>query len=228
VVINEIMYHPTDFTGAVDDSRDEFIELLNITTSDMALSGWRLKGDAEYPFPTGATLPAGGYLLLVSFDPADTTTLAAFRAYYNLTSATPIFGPYSEKLANSTGDIEIAYPAAIGGFTRYINVDKVEYRDSSPWPTTADGGGKSLQRSSVGIIGNTAANWIGATPTPGALNAPYLFTATDLVNSLRWAGGLAVLPPGYVPAFDTVANGTVDLTSAVRIARKLAGLDANP
>jgi hypothetical protein len=133
VTINEIMYHPPDLTvgtnTGVDDTRDEYIELYNISTNTVDLSGWRLKGDTEYIFTNGTTLAAGGYLLLVSFDPAVATNLTAFRTFYSLSTSVAVCGPYSEKLANSTFDVEIAYPALIGGYTNYVNVDKVEYRD---------------------------------------------------------------------------------------------------
>jgi hypothetical protein len=184
ITINEIMYHPTDLTvgtnTSVDDTRDEYIELCNLSTNSVDLSGWRLKGDTEYIFPSGTSLAAGSYLLLVSFDPSVTSNLTSFRTNYSLGTSTPIYGPYSESLANSTFDLEISYPALIGGYTNYINVDKVEYRDSSPWPTKADGKGNSLQRASSSVIGNTAANWTANTPTPGAIN---LGVVTNVVIS---------------------------------------------
>jgi hypothetical protein len=79
-----------------------------------------------------------------------------------------VYGPYSPKLANDTMSVEIAYPGgSVGGVTQYINQDKVEYTDFSPWPIAPDGSGASLQRVSRGIIGNDPGNWTGAGPTPG-------------------------------------------------------------
>jgi hypothetical protein len=49
-------------------------------------------------------------------------------------------------------------------------VDRVEYFDTAPWPTTPGGGGRSLSRTSRTIIGNTAANWTGQNATPGNVN----------------------------------------------------------
>ncbi len=189
VTINEIMYHPPDFTGAVDDTRDEFIELHNLTTNTVSLAGWRLRGDSDFTFPAGAGITANGYLLLVSFDPTNTATLASFRTYYNLTNNAMIIGPYAPNLANSSGNLEIACPTVISGYATYINVDKVEYRDLSPWPTTPDGGGKSLQRASSGVIGNTAANWTGNPPTPGAVNLG-LVTSLSIATASPLTGGV--------------------------------------
>jgi hypothetical protein len=44
-------------------------------------------------------------------------------------------------------------------------VDAVDYDDSDPWPSTADGGGESLHRIDVAEFGPAA--WAAAAPTPG-------------------------------------------------------------
>ena len=177
IVINEIMYHPFDITNVVsgvtnilDDTTNEFIELFNVTNTAVDLSGWRITGDTEYTFATNTALPARGFLLLVSFDPADAAALASFRTTYGLTNNAQIYGPYSKNLANSTAKLELEYPATFDGYSMYVRVDKVEYRDLSPWPTKADGKGRSLQRASLSMIGNTAANWAAEPPTPAAIN----------------------------------------------------------
>ena len=187
ITINEIMYHPPD-VGTNDNSRDEFVELHNISTNSIDLAGWRLKGDTEFIIPAGTTISPGGYLLLVGFDPADAATLAAFGTNYVIPAGTPVRGPFTQKLANGTFSVEIAYPTIVGGFTRYINVDKVEYRDLPPWPTTPDGTGTSLQRASDMMIGNTAANWTGNTPTPGAVNLGIITNLTIMTPSLLTGG----------------------------------------
>ncbi len=45
---------------------------------------------------------------------------------------------------------------------------------------------------------------------------------------LRWTAGLETVPAGYLTRFDLASNGAVDLADAVRVARKAAGLEANP
>ncbi len=67
--------------------------------------------------------------------------------------------PFDTKLANNTHGIELAKPVVDGATTLYVNVGKCVYRDIAPWPTAADGGGKSLQRFARDVIDNTAANW---------------------------------------------------------------------
>jgi hypothetical protein len=228
VVINEVMYHPPDFAGDVDDTRDEFIEIVNFGSLPVDLGGWCLRGGTAYTFPVGTTLAAGANLLVVGFDPSDAATLAAFKACYGLGGSLTVHGPFSNKLANSTAVLELAYPATINGFASFVDVDRVEYRDIAPWPVNADGKGMSLQRISSAVIGNTASNWSAATPTPGAATVPFFYTTSDVSNCLRWAAGLAVVPSSGVSTYDVVTDGRVNMLDAVRIARKVAGLDSNP
>jgi hypothetical protein len=199
VIVNEIMYHPVDGAGSADVTATEFIELHNPTNAAVDLSGWHLKGDSDFSFPSGVSLAPSGYLLLVGFDPSDSTALASFRAAYGLTAATAVYGPYSAKLANNTQAIEIARPIEIDGVTKYVNTDRIEYRDTAPWPTAPDGTGTSLQRLSRSTIGNDAANWASAAPTPGRVNAG-LYTA------------LAIWTESPLPSADTGSAYSVVLT----------------
>jgi hypothetical protein len=172
ILINEVMYHPPDFAGGGDNALAEFIELHNPTTSVVDVSGCRIKGDSEFSFPSGSTIRPGDYVLVVGFNPLDTASLANFRAYYGLTTATRIFGPYTPRLANGTHNIEFAYPGpVVGAVTPLILIDKISYADTAPWPATPDGAGPSLQRASRMVIGNDPANWTGAAATPGAVNS---------------------------------------------------------
>ena len=52
--------------------------------------------------------------------------------------------------------------------TTYALTDKVDYRDTAPWPAAADGYGASLHRLSSAAYGNDAGNWFAGTPTPGS------------------------------------------------------------
>ncbi len=235
VIINEVMYHPVDGAGGVDNSRDEFVELQNPAASAVDVSGWRIKGDSDFTFGAGSVVPANGYTLVVSFDPANAATLAAFRAKYGLTAATPVFGPYAPVLSNGSQIIEFAQPATIGGATHFVLVDKVEYRDIAPWPVGADGSGNSLQRVNRAIIGNDAANWSAAAPTPGALNVgavSELTISTDATlpggvqdagystnlaaiggtTPYSWNVSAGVLPGGLTLSGAGVLNGTPTAT----------------
>jgi hypothetical protein len=186
IVISEIMYHPPD-TGGLDNTRDEFIELQNITTGPVPLSDplhptntWRLRGVVDYDFPANVVLPANGTLLVVGFDPVgNAAALAAFRAQYGLSPSVPIYGPFQGKLANDAGSVELFKPdppqlppAPDVGFVPYVLVERVRYTDRAPWPTAADGGSASLQRLRATQFGDDPVNWMASAPTPGLTDSP--------------------------------------------------------
>lgn len=180
VVISEIMYHPPDLTGGLDNLTDEFIELQNITATAVPLydpaastNRWKLRDAVSFEFPPGTSIPANGIIVVVGFSPADTALLNAFKAKYAVQAGAVILGPYDGKLDNSSDSVELARPdppQTIGpdaGLVPYILVDKVKYFDTYPWPLGPDGGGQSLTRVTAGAYGNDPANWSAATPSPG-------------------------------------------------------------
>jgi len=191
VVISEIMYHPPDFvqgTNVVDNTRDEFVELENITDQlvplfdpDYPTNTWRIRGGIEYDFPQGVQLGAGARLLVVNFDPqTNIAARTAFLAYYNLNpDNVTLYGPYGKKLGNVDDTIKLSRPgtpslppAADAGYVPYIEVDRVDYQNGSPWPCGSDGSGNSLQRLQGAQFGNEPGNWVAALPTPGQPTVP--------------------------------------------------------
>ncbi len=200
VVINEIMYHPPPI-GTNDDVADEFIELKNITGGPVALfdtnyptNTWRLRHAVDFDFPTNITLPAGGFVLVVSFDPvADPVALASLQSKYGLSPAVRIFGPYLGKLNNGGETIELHKPGAPqpaglpdAGFVPSILVEQVKYSDVAPWATAADGNTNglliSLQRRLGAEYGNDPVNWLAGTATPGAESGPAIVAAPSIVT----------------------------------------------
>ena len=161
VVIQEIAYHP-------DLSGDEFIELRNLTATDVALfdvrlpeNTWRING-VGYAFPIHSFLPANGLALVTAGDPE------SFRVKYGIADSTPIFGPYPGVLQGRGERLQLQRPGTPDtNGVPYITVDEIDYDDQLPWPSAADGSGASLQRLSVNEYGNDPANWLAAIPTPG-------------------------------------------------------------
>jgi hypothetical protein len=172
VVIDELMYHPVD-------SNEEYVELYNPGTQAVSLSTadrvWRLDGAVNYDFPLGLSLPAGGRLVVVGFDPAvETSRLAAFTAAYAtgpLAAGTKIVGPWQGNLSNRGERValEKSQPGADGDPRVWVVLDEVIYSDVSPWPAGPDGQGDALQRRAADPTrsGNDPANWHPAAPTPG-------------------------------------------------------------
>ena len=171
VVIAELMYHPAD-------ANEEYVELYNPTGEAVALAGpqgsWRLDGAVAYTFEAGVSLPAGGRLVVVGFDPTvETGRLAAFEAAYGGAGLTPgvdLVGPWEGNLSNRGERLSLEKPD--GDPPAWAIVDEVLYSDVTPWPAGTDGQGAALGRLHTDDPhpGNDPANWKAVTPSPGAAN----------------------------------------------------------
>src|SRR4051812_34501960 len=123
-------------------------------------------------------MPAGSYLVVVSFDPStNAAQLALFRSTFGIAGTVPVIGPYDGKLDNGGKNLELLHPdvplplgTPDAGTVPYYIVDKVKYADAAPWPSAADGLGNSLQRRAASEYGNDPVNWFAAAPTPGSGN----------------------------------------------------------
>jgi hypothetical protein len=185
VVISEIHYHPArklEGVAFVENFDDEYIELRNITGTAVPLfdeseppNTWRLRGGVEFDFPPNITIPANGYILVVSFDPNNNpNATAAFRARHGLSPSLVLVGPFSGQLGNEGDEIRLRrpdFPDPISGAVASILVDAVNYDDAAPWPIHADGFGASLQRLALSGFGDDANNWTAVTITPGGAYA---------------------------------------------------------
>ena len=227
VVINEIMYHPAEI-GTNDNTIDEFIEIQSVTNAPVTFydpaattNTWHLRGAVSYTFPTNVILPAGGFFLLVGFDPsADVTALGAFRSKYGVSPVVAVFGPYSGKLNNAGESVQLfkpdppqMAPHPDAGYVPYVLVDQINYSSTAPWPPNANGSGPSLQRIVAGAYGNEPLNWQAAAPTAGRAN--------DMQNPDTNGDGLpdawqtnyfgSITSPQAAPGADPDADGLTNL-----------------
>ncbi len=217
IVVSEIMYHPPDLTNGADNALDEFIELQNITATNVPLyctftsepgygnaartNTWRLRNAVKFDFPTNQTLAAGARLLVVGFDPAtNAAQLAAFRTLYDVPATVPVFGPWSGKLDNSDDTIELKWPdkpdLTTNVFVPYIMAEKVHYKDGLAWSSLADGLGNSLQRRTLAAFGNDPTNWVAGAPSAGRTNVPNELPSVALTSPL--AGAVVGRSPAIV------------------------------
>ncbi len=241
VVISEILFHPPDLAGGVDNGRDEFIELRNISGSPVPLfdpvaptNRWRLRDAVDYTFPPGIALAPNETVLVVSFDPlTNAPALAGFVETYG-TLPVRLFGPYSGKLDNSGDSIELVKPAApVGelgpdyGFVATILVDRVHYADVYPWPDTADGTGQSLMRIVSNSYGNDPTNWFAWVPTPGSSN---FYNALPLVTLTAPDSGAVFLGPTNILLTATAhdPDGTIARVEFFDGTNKLAQFAGTP
>jgi hypothetical protein len=112
----------------------EFIELHNRSANlALDLDGVNFTAGVDFTFPSGTTIPPGGYLLVVS-----STNSTAFRAYYGLDVSVPLIGPYSGSLANGGEKLELK--AGAGGSILF----SFDYTEGRGWPVAAAGAGHSL------------------------------------------------------------------------------------
>jgi hypothetical protein len=177
IVITEVMYHPPNLPDG-DNTIDEFIEIYNRSTNSIPLydpqaptNTWHITSGIDFALPEGITLAPGESLLIVNFDPqADLVTLQRFKQIYNIPDSLKIVGPYKGKLSNNGESIVLRKPILYeSGVPDWVQVDKVNYSDSAPYPAGADGFGLSLQRKTPDSYGNDPANWFAINPTAGTL-----------------------------------------------------------
>ena len=140
LVISEIFYNPS---GGSEEL--EFIELMNISDSEIDLSNVRFTAGIEFDFAENTRLPAGGRILVV-----DQT--AAFETQYGM--GLPVAGEFLNDTSLSNSGERLVLLAADGSVIRDFS-----YNDKLPWPTAADGDDYSL------VLINPATNPDHALPT---------------------------------------------------------------
>lgn len=177
VVVSEIHHEPLP-VGVHNSTGDEFIELHNITAQPVLLadpahpaSSWRLRGQVDFDFASGTVIPAGGYVILVSFAPdAYPWASAAFRGRFGVDEKAIMLGPWTGHLDEGGGKVRLLRPVLsllAEGDPPYEIVDEVDYSNASSWPIQAVAADGSLTRRDDHAYGNDPANWYSTAPTPG-------------------------------------------------------------
>ena len=124
--ITESMYNPVE--GDVFDSQEyEYIELKNIGTAPLPLTGVKFTGGISFNLP-GVTLAAGGYIVVVK-------NQAAFASRYTVPDDVQVFGPYDGQLSNSGENLKLEDST---------NSTILEFGYEDGWYDITDGMGFSL------------------------------------------------------------------------------------
>jgi len=115
--------------------------------------------------------------------------LSTFLNVYGLTNnEVQILGPYSGRLSNRGERVALERPQPPdmeGDPVSWVIVDEVIYFDRGPWPTQADGTGRSLERTQVQGSGNNPANWQAAFwASPGAPPSVFRISRPDYGQTL--------------------------------------------
>jgi hypothetical protein len=151
VLINEIHYNGT--SNAV---HSDFIELYNYSSSPANIGGWRISSAIDYIFPSGTTIPAGGYLVIAE----DPTTVQALWGETAL-------GPYDGSLSSDGETIRLRDAGD-------NVVTEVTYSSGFPWPCAANGNGASAELINPDLDPRLGSSWRSSItdPTGGEVASP--------------------------------------------------------
>ncbi len=198
IVISELMYNPA--SDETSPGVGEWIEIVNTGASATDLSGWLF--DDEDATNWGA-IPSGTILnpnqVAVFFDSAFATA-ATFRAEWSVPASSLVIGIDWGSLGNT--------PSATNEILQLLDnfgveVDVVNYDDTSPWPSAADG--PSIYLKNLAADNNVGSNWARSTTTAKAVSP----TGGTFSNA-------DVGSPGRVfTAGDYNLNGVVDASDYV-------------
>jgi hypothetical protein len=156
--ITEIHYHPlpaNTATGEIVGNGEffEFIELKSTSAEPIDLTDVAFDDGIDFTFPWLATLGPDQVVILAK-------NIDLFTSRYG--AGATIIGPYAGSLSSAGEHLRLR--DASGGV-----IADLTYDDAAPWPTSADGGGPSLE--AIGLTGSPGnpANWrassvIGGTP----------------------------------------------------------------
>lgn len=177
VVINEVSW-----TGSIDSSTDEWIELYNTTNYPFDLSGWYIEDDGTtvYSIENGQ-IPAHGYFLLE--DSEDAVSTYAADVLVNIS------------LANAGDSLVLKNPA--GGIVDVVN------SAGGAWFAGDSTTKASMERIDPMSDGNTPENWASALHSNGSKgsNGSELLGTPGTANSNYGGSG----PSVYIDPFDTIA-----------------------
>lgn len=160
----------------------EYLKITNTSGSTVNLYDDSIGGDVAntykisgigFQFPVAQSMLTGASVLVVNTAPA--TYISRFGD-----PGIPVYGPFgndpladSDSLSNAGETVQINWPdtpdeipPSSGNFVApYISMDKVRYNDKSPWPTLADGTGKSMTRVVNTTFGSEPTNWADSAPS---------------------------------------------------------------
>ncbi|MFO1512611.1 MAG: lamin tail domain-containing protein, partial [Verrucomicrobiota bacterium] len=149
VVINEIMCQPSVANAS-------YLELFNRSTnSTFDLSGWRLDG-VDFDFPPGSLIAPQQFLVVAK----DRLAFGSAHGW-----GIPIIGEFNGVLQPDGETLTLLKPGTNAASDQVIT--KVRYEATPPWPTNANGTGRSLQ-----LIDAAQDNWRAGNWTTTASNTP--------------------------------------------------------
>jgi hypothetical protein len=217
VRITELHYHPADHPGVTDPDDLEFIEVMNTGSSPVSLAALQIAQFAVQPYTFGSGINlAAGQRIVVARNPA------VFQSVYGTGINLEPTGYAGANLSNGGERITL-----IGPFGETLQ--DFTYHDTAPWPTSPDGGGRSLEI--IDPLGDPTnpANWrasaasggspgtASAPPTPGDYDGNGTVEQSDYG---AWRSTFGSTPPAGKGA-DGNNNGVIDAADYVIWRRNL-------
>lgn len=157
IVINEINYNSSD-----DFDSGDWIEIYNNDVDTIDISSWFIKDEKDdhmFTIPENTLIAPGSYLIFCSELSLFTTLFPDIENYY---------GNLGFNLSGGSDAVRI--------FDNFEHlVDIVEYKDSNPWPSDADGNGPTLELTNPRKDNSEPNNWNNSigNGTPGFINSTF-------------------------------------------------------
>jgi hypothetical protein len=175
IVFNEINYRSADSLDA-----DDWVELWNVDTTSIDLSGWTFKDgndDHEFIFPTQTFIDTAEFLVLCQDS-------AKFKSIYP--AVQNVIGSFDFGFANEGEDLRLFNNEG-------MLVVSVLYSNLNPWPTDADGTGRTIELfDPLGDL-NDGTNWFSGC-IGGSPGGPFVECDTIGILNHKFVKGLKVFP----------------------------------
>lgn len=157
IVINEINYNSSD-----DFDSGDWIEIYNNDVDTIDISSWFIKDEKDdhmFTISENTLIAPDSYLIFCSELILFTTLFPDIENYY---------GNLGFNLSGKSDAVRI--------FDNFEHlVDIVEYKDSNPWPSNADGNGPTLELTNPRKDNSEPNNWNNSigNGTPGFINSTF-------------------------------------------------------
>jgi parallel beta-helix repeat protein len=194
---------------------------------------------------TNNTISSNGSGVVVSYSgtanagtAALTNNIVAFNSGYGLYNSGTISAfSHNDVFSNSAGDYSNYVPpdtlGNLGLDPAFMALSGADFRLQANSPCVDAGDDTAVNSGETDLDGKSRI--MGAHVDIGAYeydNTPVPYTLPELMAALKISGGLVAVPPNDMGRLNVVASGSsdglVDVRDAVRLARKVAGLEANP
>jgi hypothetical protein len=132
LVVSEIHYNPPGY-----ENEEAFVELMNVSSNEVDLSGMTLSDAVSFTFPSETILQPGAFIIVVE-------DAACFAACYQSPSS-PYYYPGIRVAGEWAGALSTSGETLVVRATNNTTIASITYSTSKPWPSRADGEGSSLE-----------------------------------------------------------------------------------